>query len=155
MNSYLLMNTKCQFRKNVIVHNKLQLENRFLNSVAHSSKFHHPYHLVDPSPWPVLTSLSVLTLTIGMVLYFHKYSGGGTVLSFGLLCVVYNAIVWWRDVIRESRLFLHTSKVKHGLHLGMLLFIVTEAMFFVGMLWAFLNAALMPTVYVGILSCLK
>jgi len=125
------------------------MNRRSLNSGAGSVGPHHPYHLVDPSPWPALTSLSVLVLTIGLVLYFHKYPGGGTVLSVGLLSVFYMATVWWRDVIRESRLFFHTSKVKRGLHLGMLLFIVTEAMFFVGMLWAFLNAALMPTVHIG------
>lgn len=127
----------------------IKLQNRSLSSAASTTGLQHPYHLVDPSPWPALTSLSVLTLTIGMVLYFHKYPGGGSVLTFGLLCVLYIATLWFRDIIRESRLFLHTSKVKRGLHLGMLLFIVTEAMFFVGMLWAFLNAALMPTVHVG------
>lgn len=110
---------------------------------------HHPYHLVDPSPWPFLTSLSALWLAIGLVLYFHQYRMAGTVLSGALLTLVYTVGLWWRDVMRESRLDCHTVKVKKGLHLGMLLFIVTEAMFFVGMLWAFLNAALMPTVQIG------
>ena len=110
---------------------------------------HHPYHLVDPSPWPALTSLSVLWMALGLVLYFHKYAGAGTVLLTGLISVAYNASVWWRDVMRESRSGYHTTKVKDGLHLGMVLFILTEAMFFVGLLWAFLHAALMPTVGVG------
>lgn len=110
---------------------------------------HHPYHLVDPSPWPLMTSLSALWLAIGLVLYFHKYTSAGTVLLGALICLVYTVGLWWRDIIRESRLDCHTAKVKRGLHLGMLLFIVTEAMFFVGLLWAFLNAALMPTVQIG------
>lgn len=121
---------------------------RLLSSSATSVKT-HPYHLVDPSPWPALTSLSALWLAIGLVLYFHKYSAGGTVLLGALLTLVYTVSLWWRDVIRESRYFCHTSKVKKGLQWGMMLFIVTEAMFFVGLLWAFLNAALMPTVQIG------
>jgi heme/copper-type cytochrome/quinol oxidase subunit 3 len=110
---------------------------------------HHPYHLVDPSPWPILTSLSALWLALGLVLYFHQYPTAGTFLVLAILCLVYTVSLWWRDVMRESVANCHTDKVKRGLHLGMLLFIVTEAMFFVGLLWAFLHAALMPTVQIG------
>ena len=110
---------------------------------------HHPYHLVDPSPWPVMTSFSMLTLALGLVLYFHKYAAGGTLLCVALATLTYTATLWWRDVMREGVLGCHTSKVKEGLHLGMILFIVSEAVFFVGLLWAFLHAALMPTVSIG------
>lgn len=110
---------------------------------------HHPFHLVDPSPWPFLTSMSALWLTTGAVLYFHQYAMGGTVLLGAVICLVYTVSLWWRDVMRESRLDCHTAKVKRGLHLGMLFFILTEAMFFIGLLWAFMHAALMPTVQVG------
>jgi heme/copper-type cytochrome/quinol oxidase subunit 3 len=57
--------------------------------------------------------------------------------------------LWWRDVNREGILDCHTAKVKNGLHLGMILFIVSEAVFFVGLLWAFMHRALMPTIQVG------
>lgn len=110
---------------------------------------HHGYHLLDPSPWPFAVSLSILWLAVGLILYFHQYKGGGTVLLLGLMTVIYLASVWWRDVIREGIAGFHTTKVRQGLHLGMIIFIVSEAMFFVGLLWAFLNAALMPTVQIG------
>jgi heme/copper-type cytochrome/quinol oxidase subunit 3 len=127
-----------------------KIEKKSFSSGANSGAgIHHPYHLVDPSPWPLLTSLCTLMLTIGAVLYFHQYAAAGTVLVFAIVSLVYTVSLWWRDVMRESRLNCHTAKVKKGLHLGMLLFIVTEAMFFVGMLWAFLHAALMPTVQIG------
>lgn len=110
---------------------------------------HHPYHILDPSPWPLMTSFSMLCLALGLVLYFHKYAAGGTVLLVALMSLTYSASVWWRDVIRESLMGSHTYKVKEGLHLGMILFIVSEAVFFVGLLWAFLHAALMPIVDIG------
>lgn len=119
---------------------------KFLSTIA---KPHHPYHLVDPSPWPLMTSFSMLCLALGLALSFHKYAAGGTVLLIALMSLTYAASVWWRDVMRESLLGCHTSKVKEGLHLGMILFIVSEAVFFVGLLWAFLHAALMPTVSIG------
>jgi cytochrome c oxidase subunit 3 len=108
-----------------------------------------PYHLVTPSPFPLLTSFSALWLTTGLVLYFHRYSAAGTVVLGALLCLTYTVSLWWRDVMRESTLGFHTAKVKRGLNLGMILFILSEAMFFVGLLWAYMHAALMPTVQIG------
>lgn len=80
---------------------------------------------------------------------FHGFSGGPTLFTFAILSLVYVRSMWWRDVSREGVLGFHTRKVKNGLHLGMLLFIVSEAMFFVGQLWAVMHAALMPTTAIG------
>ena len=91
----------------------------------------HTFHLVDPSPWPFISSIAALTLTNGAVLYFHSYQYGGLILSFGLIMVLYCMIVWWRDVIRESTFEGHHTKiVQKGLRYGMILFIISEIMFF-------------------------
>jgi cytochrome c oxidase subunit 3 len=82
-------------------------------------------------------------------LFFHKYSAGSSILILALSGLVYSMSIWWRDVIRESMDGFHTSKVKDGLYLGMMLFIVSEAVFFAGLLWAFLHFSLMPTVQIG------
>lgn len=36
----------------------------------------HSYHLVDPSPWPLMASLGGFMLTSGLVLYMNKFIGG-------------------------------------------------------------------------------
>lgn len=118
----------------------------------------HPYHRVPRSPWPFLASLGALWLTLGLVLYFHQYNRGGTVVVGGLLYLVYVAGRWWADVLHEGDVvgyrkpgvleYEYTSKIQNGLYLGRIRFIVTEAMFFVGLLWAVVHAALMPTVQV-------
>ena len=36
----------------------------------------HSYHLVDPSPWPLMASLGGFMLTSGLVLYLNKFIGG-------------------------------------------------------------------------------
>lgn len=36
----------------------------------------HSYHLVDPSPWPIMASLGGFMLTSGLVLYLNKFIGG-------------------------------------------------------------------------------
>ena len=103
----------------------------------------HPYHLVDPSPWPLFASLAALVLTLGAALYMHGYSGGGSLLSTGFALLLYTMFVWWRDVIRESTFQgHHTSVVELGLRYGVILFIVSEIMFFVAFFWNFLMKAL-------------
>ena len=105
----------------------------------------HPFHLVDPSPWPLLASFSVFTLTFGAVLYFHGYNDGEQVILSGLITLILIAVLLWRDVIREAT-FLgnHTLKVQHGLRFGMLLFIVSEVMFFSSFFWAFFQEIVAP-----------
>jgi cytochrome c oxidase subunit 3 len=74
----------------------------------------HPYHLVDPSPWPLLGSLGALASTIGGVMYMHYFAEGGTLLSLGLGMILYTMFVWWRDVICESTYEgHHTFVVQH------------------------------------------
>ena len=107
-------------------------------------------HLVDASPWPIFTSLNVLALTLSLVSYMHRYNGGWRLLLLSLLFVMYSMYVWFRDISRESLGGHHTKPVVSGLQLGMMLFILTECMFFVGLLWAYLNAGLMPTVSIGL-----
>ena len=49
----------------------------------------HPYHLVDPSPWPLVASFGAFLATSGGVMYMHGYSGGGFALAMGLFSIVF------------------------------------------------------------------
>ena len=110
----------------------------------------HPYHLVDPSPWPIFSSFAAFLTTTGGVLYIHAYSGGGLMLSFGFAMILYSMFVWWRDIVREATFEgHHTQKVQLGLRYGVILFIVSEVMFFVAFFWAFFHSSLAPTVEIG------
>jgi len=110
----------------------------------------HPFHLVDPSPWPIFASLSAFVSTVGGVMYMHGYNGGKSMLSLGFLMILYSMFVWWRDVVREATFEgHHTSFVQLGLRYGMILFIVSEVMFFVAFFWAFFHSSLSPTVEIG------
>ena len=91
----------------------------------------HSFHLVDPSPWPLVASLGAFMLTLGGVLYMHNFLGGGQLLLTGLSIILYVMYTWWRDIIREATFEeQHTFAVQRGLRLGMILFIVSEIMFF-------------------------
>ena len=110
----------------------------------------HPFHLVDPSPWPLVASVSAFSSTFGGVMYMHGYTGGGNLLALGIFMILYSMFVWWRDVVREATFQgHHTSFVQLGLRYGMILFIVSEVMFFVAFFWAFFHSSLAPTVEIG------
>jgi cytochrome c oxidase subunit 3 len=110
----------------------------------------HHWHLVDPSPWPIMGSLSALCLTSGGVLYMHNYIEGYLLFKFGIFSLIFVMYVWWRDVIREATFEEHhNSAVQRGLRLGMLLFIVSEIMFFFAFFWAFFHSSLAPVYNIG------
>jgi len=57
---------------------------------------------------------------------------------------------WWRDVVREGTFEgNHTAKVQLSLRLGMILFIISEIMFFVALFWAFYHSSLSPVIQLG------
>jgi cytochrome c oxidase subunit 3 len=110
----------------------------------------HSYHLVDPSPWPLIASLGGFMLTSGLVLYMHKFIGGWNLLITGFLLILYVMYTWWRDVIREATFEdQHSMVVQKGLRLGMILFIVSEIMFFFAFFWAFFHSSIAPSYNIG------
>lgn len=110
----------------------------------------HSFHLVDPSPWPVTTAFAAFVMLNGSVMYFHSIKGGQLVMFLGLISVILTMTIWWRDVIREATFEgHHTKAVQTGLRYGMILFIVSEVMFFFAFFWAFFHSSLAPTVEIG------
>src|SRR5713226_8901893 len=101
-------------------------------SEAHATP-KHPYHLVDPSPWPIVGAIAAGLLTSGGVLYMHGY--GWTLMIIGFLSVLAIMAVWWRDVIREATFQgYHTPVVQIGLRYGMASFFASS-LFPVGGVW--------------------
>jgi len=75
----------------------------------------HPYHLVDPSPWPLVTAISSLGLTTGTVMYMHANNGGGFLAFFSFVMLIVCMGLWWRDVVREATFEgHHTFAVQQG-----------------------------------------
>ena len=108
----------------------------------------HPFHLVDNSPWPILSSIFALSLTVSRVYWFNGGSSTGVAVAFLGLCLVRGQ--WWRDVSREAT-FLgdHSKVVELGIRWGIILFIVSEVFFFVSFFWAFFYSRLIPVVTLG------
>lgn len=110
----------------------------------------HPFHLVPPSPWPFNTSVALLNTAVTAALTFHSFFHKINILMFSVISVAYSMGLWFRDVISEGTyLGNHTLAVQRGLNLGVGLFIVSEALFFLAIFWAFFHSALSPTIELG------
>lgn len=109
----------------------------------------HPYHMLEPSPYPIVTSFSLLGLTVGGVMWMKEHELGMPLTMLGAMAVIACCFFWWRSAIREGLVEkAHNPVVQNGLRIGMALFIVSELMFFFAFFWAFFNASLFPTVQV-------
>jgi cytochrome c oxidase subunit III len=103
----------------------------------------HPYHLVDPSIWPLLGAVAAMTTFAGIILaahlHFYYLLGAGLIFDGTIM------YVWWRDVVREARTpGLHQIVTQIGLRYGMALFISSEVMFFVSFFWNYFNYFFYP-----------
>lgn len=106
----------------------------------------HQYHLLNPSPLPIFTAFSLLIMALGAILFMHGKFMGKLFLPAGLILVLSCLFSWWRDVIKEGREDrAHTKEVQKGLSIGMIIFILTEIMFFACFFWSFFHAWLSPT----------
>ncbi|MEM9027013.1 MAG: cytochrome c oxidase subunit 3 [Pseudomonadota bacterium] len=118
----------------------------------------HDYHLVDPSPWPIVASVGTLVLAIGAIAWMRTVSTGEGILGIegptlffiGLASVAAVSFFWWRDIIRESHKGDHTPVVQLHLRYGIILFIASEIMFFVAWFWAYFDVALFPGSQTGV-----
>lgn len=100
----------------------------------------HPYHMVKPSPWPVISTFGTFIMAIGGVWYMQD--GPLWLFLVGLAIVLLCMFGWWRDVVSEAQNGVdHTEVVQHGLRVGMVLFIASEVMFFVAFFWAYFNSS--------------
>jgi cytochrome c oxidase subunit 3 len=80
----------------------------------------------------------------------HGFNHAEYFLTLAFILVVSSMSFWFRDVISEATyLGNHTLAVQRGLNMGVALFIVSEALFFLAIFWAFFHSALSPTVELG------
>ncbi len=115
----------------------------------------HAYHIVDPSPWPLMASFGAFVMALGAIGLFRwrlreplEIAGVNLatpwLLLLGLAIVLYTLYAWWADVVKEGAAGHHTPVVALHLRYGMILFIASEVMFFVAWFWAWFDSALFP-----------
>ncbi|MBT9289424.1 cytochrome c oxidase subunit 3 [Prosthecodimorpha staleyi] len=121
--------------------------------MAEAHTKNHDYHLVDPSPWPLVASVGAFVMALGAIGLFRWLKAESVTLlginianpwifAIGLILVLYTMYAWWADVVKEAHQGHHTRVVALHLRYGMIMFIASEVMFFVAWFWAYFDASL-------------
>jgi cytochrome c oxidase subunit 3 len=119
--------------------------------MADAHQKHHDYHIIDPSPWPLVGSIGALVMALGGIGWMQGMQGANSLLGIpitnpglffiGLAIVLYTMFGWWGDTIKEAHQGITPGRLLH-LRYGMIMFIASEVMFFVAWFWAVFDASL-------------
>ena len=122
--------------------------------MADAHEKHHDYHIIDPSPWPLIASVGAFLMALGGIGWMQGLKGNEApwglpidnpwLFVVGLAIVLYTMFGWWADTVKEAHQGHHTRVVSLHLRYGMIMFIASEVMFFVAWFWAFFDASLFP-----------
>jgi len=103
----------------------------------------HDYHILNPSIWPLIGGVSAFIMFFGAVMWMQD--NGPYLFLIGLTGVLYTMFAWWSDIVSEGEAGIdHTPVVRIGLRYGVVLFIMSEIMFFVAWFWMFFKNAMYP-----------
>lgn len=96
------------------------------------------------------TSACLGSLTFSAALSMHGFFNTYILWYVAAFLVIACMSLWFRDIVAEGT-FLgdHTLAVQKGLYIGVILFILSEALFFAAIFWAFFHSALTPTIELG------
>nr|YP_009501884.1 cytochrome c oxidase subunit 3 [Arytainilla spartiophila]AWU48849.1 cytochrome c oxidase subunit 3 [Arytainilla spartiophila] len=108
----------------------------------------HQFHIVDPSPWPLIISFILLNYVVMTISFLNIKM---YIIMILFLCIIlWVMFIWWRDIQRESTYQgHHTKDVMVSMKYGMILFITSEVLFFVSFFWSFFHHSLSPTHELG------
>ncbi|GJD82259.1 hypothetical protein GCM10007887_15010 [Methylobacterium haplocladii] len=75
--------------------------------MAEAHAKNHDYHILSPSPWPLIGAFSGFVTTTGAVFWMKGLTLGGLAVgpymfSAGFLGILYTMLSWWKDVTREA-----------------------------------------------------
>jgi len=105
----------------------------------------HDFHILPPDLVPLVTTIGAFTFTTGMVLFMHKLAWGHVVAPLGMAILLFGMFQWFTKIVHEAHAGDHTPVVQLHQRYGMILFIASEVMFFVGWFWAFFDFSLFPS----------
>lgn len=108
----------------------------------------HPFHILEPSILPIVFSFFLFLNLIYLVQSFHKEIPISY--HFILYCSLFCTILYWIfSAYIEEKLGNHTFEVQKGFRMGIVLFIISEAMLFFSFFWAYFHFSLTPSIQFG------
>ena len=127
---------------------ELDFNDDISNAEIHVEK--SSYQILDPSPWPINTSMSLNLIVFSFISMFHVLIFAIPLSTFAINFLAYCLFYWFFDIILEGKFEgFHNKQVQSSLKMGVILFITSEILFFFSFFWAYFHSALVPTIWIG------
>lgn len=112
-------------------------------------KKNFPFHIVTNRPWPIILSFRFINTLIRTVIWIYRSISIFIILNF--INSILIIILWFRDIIRE-RTFqgIHTIFITNFLKFRIILFILSELIFFISFFWTFFHSSISPNIEINI-----
>jgi cytochrome c oxidase subunit 3 len=107
------------------------------------------YYIPHGSPWPIIGSLGLLLLMVGVSSWLNGADMGFWVMWAGVATIIGMLIGWFGTVIGESQSGLYNDQVDKSFRMGMFWFIFSEVMFFCAFFGALFYARNMSIPWLG------
>jgi len=108
------------------------------------------FHLANLSPWPVVLSLALLSLFVFFVGVIKSFFLNIFRLGFLFILLILITRMWWGDLkIESSFQGNHSIRIISMLKFRMIVFIISEVIFFVSFFWAFFHRRISPGLELG------
>jgi cytochrome c oxidase subunit 3 len=107
------------------------------------------YYVPHGSHWPIVGSVGLLFLMVGVSNWLNGADIGFWIMLTGVAVMVFMLVGWFGTVIGESQGGLYNDQVDHSFRMGMFWFIFSEVMFFAAFFGALFYARNMSVPWLG------
>ncbi|MDH4316618.1 MAG: cytochrome c oxidase subunit 3, partial [Gammaproteobacteria bacterium] len=107
------------------------------------------YYVPHESHWPIVGSIGLLLLMVGVSSWLNGSAPGFWIMLSGVAVVVFMLFGWFSNVISESVGGLYNGQVDMSFRMGMFWFIFSEVMFFSAFFGALFYARNMSVPWLG------
>jgi cytochrome c oxidase subunit 3 len=113
------------------------------------SEAHGGYYVPHGTHWPIVGSIGLTTLLVGVANFLNGSSVGTTMMIVGLGITLFMMFGWFGTVIRESEAGTYNDQVDKSFRWGMGWFIFSEVMFFAAFFGALFYARIFSVPWLG------
>lgn len=103
------------------------------------------YHLLENSPWPIITSITLLNLLISTIIGMNGIIPRMIIIN--MIGVIISILLWIREInIESEKKGEQTKEVKKGIYKGLILFIISETILFITFFYSYFFNTLIPSI---------
>ncbi|MDX1508706.1 MAG: cytochrome c oxidase subunit 3 [Woeseiaceae bacterium] len=110
---------------------------------------HDRYYVPHGSHWPIVGSVGLLFLMVGVSTWLNGGDAGFWVMLLGFATLIFMVVGWFGTVIGENQTGVYNAQVDKSFRMGMFWFIFSEVMFFAAFFGALFYARNMSIPWLG------